>query len=198
MIKCILFDLGGVIVDYTDKEYYRYLSSISNINAFKIEKMITPIKSKLEEGMLTESNFNSLLAKMLKIPIKKVQWSSFYKSHSKINKKVLRLATMLKEKYDIGFLSNVDSARHIITKHRINYGIFKYRFCSCYMKMSKPNPEIFKKVLAKMKLKPWEIIFIDDRKDNVESANSIGINAIQFINYVKLKRMLKRRFQLPM
>jgi len=48
--------------------------------------------------------------------------------------------------------------------------------------VKKENPEFFKIALARHKnVKPNEVIFIDDRPQNIESALSLGINCIQFI-----------------
>ena len=46
--------------------------------------------------------------------------------------------------------------------------------------VKKENPKFFKIALSK-KIKPDEVIFIDDRSQNIESALSVGINCIQFI-----------------
>ena len=48
--------------------------------------------------------------------------------------------------------------------------------------VKKENPEFFKKVLAKHKhIHANEMIFIEDRPQNIESAMQLGINCIQFI-----------------
>ncbi len=48
--------------------------------------------------------------------------------------------------------------------------------------IKKENPKFFKTALARHKnIKPNEVIFIEDRPQNIESALSLGINCIQFI-----------------
>ena len=48
--------------------------------------------------------------------------------------------------------------------------------------VKKENPEFFKKVLAKHKdIHADEMIFIEDRPQNIESAMQLGINCIQFV-----------------
>ena len=54
------------------------------------------------------------------------------------------------------------------------------RFTSFNLKMLKPDVEIYETVLAKLGAKPQEVIFVDDKKQNVEVANSIGINGIVY------------------
>lgn len=43
-----------------------------------------------------------------------------------------------------------------------------------------PDPEFFRRGLAKLGVGAEECVFIDDLQDNVESAGSLGITAIRF------------------
>jgi len=51
---------------------------------------------------------------------------------------------------------------------------------SSAVKLAKPEPEIYKLLLAKYNLKPNECVFIDDRKDNVEAAKALGMSGIVY------------------
>ena len=51
------------------------------------------------------------------------------------------------------------------------------------IKLIKPNPAVFKKVINKYKFEPEETLFIDDLYDNCKSAESVGIKTIQFKSY---------------
>jgi len=57
---------------------------------------------------------------------------------------------------------------------------------------SKPNKEIFLLVLKKLQVKPQECLFIDDYKNNILAAESLGMKAIQFISSTDLKKKLRR------
>ena len=54
----------------------------------------------------------------------------------------------------------------------------------------KPNKEIFEFALNKIKLKPEECLFIDDRYNNIITAKKLGINTIQCKNLTQLKKDL--------
>lgn len=58
--------------------------------------------------------------------------------------------------------------------------------------VKKPNPEFFQKYLDKNKinLKKTRVIFIDDKKKNIETARSLGFHAIQFKNPDQLRQDL--------
>ncbi len=53
-------------------------------------------------------------------------------------------------------------------------------FTSFELKMLKPDPKIFQEVLRRLNAKPDEVIFVDDKKTNVNSAKELGIHGIVY------------------
>jgi putative hydrolase of the HAD superfamily len=51
---------------------------------------------------------------------------------------------------------------------------------SCYLGLVKPDPAIFRAVLARLGAAPAETVFLDDRAENVASAAALGMRAIRF------------------
>ena len=51
---------------------------------------------------------------------------------------------------------------------------------SSHVKLAKPEPAIYQLLLSKYNLNPEECVFIDDRKDNVDTAIRLGMNGIVF------------------
>ncbi len=49
--------------------------------------------------------------------------------------------------------------------------------------MVKPNADIYEYLLKEYNLKESECVFIDDREENVDAAEDLGINGIVFHNY---------------
>ena len=84
------------------------------------------------------------------------------------------------EGYKVHLLSNTNEAHwvHIAQKH---FGgkaeeYFDHLFLSQEMHMSKPNDDIFLAVLDKLGAKGEECLFIDDAQANVEAAQVLGYN----------------------
>ena len=84
------------------------------------------------------------------------------------------------EGYKVHLLSNTNEAHwvHIAEKH---FGgkaeeYFDHLFLSQEMHMSKPNDDIFLAVLDKLGAKGEECLFIDDAQANVEAAQALGYN----------------------
>ena len=57
-------------------------------------------------------------------------------------------------------------------------------------KLKKPDPEIYQLLLERYHLKAADCVFIDDRADNVEAAISLGYDGIHFSNHKQLQKEL--------
>ena len=63
--------------------------------------------------------------------------------------------------------------------------------------IKKPNPEYYTRYLERFKLEPHKVIFIDDKKTNIDTARKLGFNVILFINPNQLRNeLLKLGFNL--
>lgn len=51
---------------------------------------------------------------------------------------------------------------------------------SCYLGAVKPNRKFYERALAKYDLRPEQVLFIDDRPENIESAREMGIAVVQY------------------
>ncbi len=59
-------------------------------------------------------------------------------------------------------------------------GHFEHLVFSCALKSAKPEPECFRATLARLDAGPGEVIFLDDRPDNVAAASALGIRSFPF------------------
>jgi putative hydrolase of the HAD superfamily len=57
---------------------------------------------------------------------------------------------------------------------------FGHLIFSCQLKSAKPDPECYGRALARMGAKADEVIFIDDRGENVAAAADLGMQSVQF------------------
>jgi putative hydrolase of the HAD superfamily len=57
---------------------------------------------------------------------------------------------------------------------------FEHLMFSCYLKLAKPDPECFRAALAVLQAEPADVIFLDDRPDNVAAAAALGIRSAHF------------------
>jgi putative hydrolase of the HAD superfamily len=78
-----------------------------------------------------------------------------------------------------------------IAKFRLR-DYFEIFLSSCYLRVRKPNAEIYKLALKITQRDPAECILIDDRELNLECARELGIHTIQYKNVSQLREDLAR------
>ena len=65
--------------------------------------------------------------------------------------------------------------------------LFDYALLSYELGLCKPDPEFFRSGLERLAISPEECVFIDDRKENVEAAQTLGIAGTQFVSTQQLE-----------
>ena len=94
------------------------------------------------------------------------------------------------------FLATLNNESRELNEHRFQkFGLTRYFrafFSSCYLKMMKPNPDIYQTALHLTQRNPDECVFIDDRAQNAEAARRVGLHAIEYKNPAQLRVELKK------
>ena len=57
---------------------------------------------------------------------------------------------------------------------------FGHLLFSCQLKLAKPDPECYNRALARLGAGAEEVIFIDDRAENVAAAAALGLRSVHF------------------
>jgi putative hydrolase of the HAD superfamily len=57
---------------------------------------------------------------------------------------------------------------------------FEHCTFSCYLRAVKPEPEVYRAVLTLLGASPSEVVFLDDRPENVAAAEALGIRSVRF------------------
>ncbi|MEK6932463.1 MAG: HAD family phosphatase [Nanoarchaeota archaeon] len=183
MIKAIIFDIGGVVVNNLGKEIRKEVN-----NKFFI-KYYAKYNKMLDSGNITLAQLEEIYKKYANLNLRKIYIEAAKKSM--INKKVKNLVFKLNKKYKVIYLSNTFKEHYIVRKRQGVYKGFLFGINSYKLRMRKPYIAIYKLTLRKLNLRPEECLFIDDRKDNIKTARKLKINSILFRNYFQLIKGLK-------
>lgn len=187
MIRCILFDLGGVVITIDQDQAVRRFKEIGLKDA---EKRLDPytqsgIFGDLEAGAITAEQFREELSKLVGRELTfqecRYAWTGYCKEVPQRN-----LETLLKlreQGYRIVLLSNTNpymmdwalSNDFDGDGHSLKY-YFDELYMSFQVKLMKPNDLFYRHVLRKEKLFPQECLFVDDGPRNVAAASQIGIH----------------------
>jgi putative hydrolase of the HAD superfamily len=94
-------------------------------------------------------------------------------------RKVRRLAKDLrKSEVKTGILSNIFLAAAWLINISGGYRGFDPLILSFKEKVSKPNVEIYEIAIKRLGVRPEEILFIDNLKDNIDAAQKVGMKTV--------------------
>ncbi|MEM4598151.1 MAG: HAD family phosphatase [Candidatus Diapherotrites archaeon] len=196
MVKAIMFDIGGVLVERPSRKRLDLFSKEFKLNEEQKEeaaKAYKALEKKWMKGLITEKELISGILKRIGVKAKaKIVWKKYFKKAYKEKKEVIAIAKALKKAgYKLAVLSNASKPDVEYLKERGFMKLFDYAFFSCDLKCAKPEKRIYLKVLKDIKVKAKDVIFIDDLKENVAAARRVGIKAIVYEDPDKLKRELR-------
>jgi len=77
-------------------------------------------------------------------------------------------------------MSNIDKEDLAALSEKMDWSLFDQVFASGEAGMRKPNLDVFHHVLQDIKLTPEHVAFVDDKKENVLAAETLGIKALIF------------------
>ena len=92
--------------------------------------------------------------------------------------------------YKTGFLSNTETPAMEFF-HEQKYDMFDVLVFSCEEGFRKPGKEIYEITLDRLNTQPEEMLFIDDRIENIRGAESLGIRTILFKDSEDLREKLE-------
>lgn len=194
MIKLIIFDIGGVLVDFTEDMYIHYLHEqiVPEVPERDLEKFILPLTVLMEYGNLSVPELEHMVGKHFGVEKLNLHWVEGYKRISKPMIKEIKLLNTIAKHYRVVLLSNVSHSRYDELKRSyLRLVKMKKAYTSYSIGLRKPGPKIYDYVLDAEKVRPNEAVFIDNQIENVLGAEKVGINAVWFRNYRKLVLDLK-------
>jgi HAD superfamily hydrolase (TIGR01509 family) len=93
----------------------------------------------------------------------------------------------------VAMLSNIDDRYVKLIRDFGFYEPFEPCLLSCEMGLEKPDSKAYDLLIKSIQICPAQIVFIDDKVENVEAAKARGIDAILFESKSQLKNELLKR-----
>jgi putative hydrolase of the HAD superfamily len=178
-ISCVLFDLGGVIVNWHNSWLIQDVSDEFQLQKEKLSKEFYKNLPEISTGKINEKEFWHTIGKKLE--------SKKFRKRCSLNNSMINLSKELSQKdITVGILSNTEPASYAVMENLTSLDHFEYKFLSYNIGHLKPEPEIYHHVIDNISFPKEELFFIDDLKSNVESARSEGIDSVQYIDYDEL------------
>jgi glucose-1-phosphatase len=201
MIKNIIFDLGGVILNI---DFPKAVEEFRKLGVADIDKIYTGyIQSSFfdsyDKGLISDPDFIIGLKKYIPSPVSDQQvcnaWNSMILDFPEDR---IELLKNLKKKFRLFLLSNTNSIHYPVYNKQLKdkFGIpdlsnlFEKVYYSFQMGLRKPDPEIFNRVTIENNLVPDETLFIDDSPLNLEAAEKLGLKTLLFKSSDLLRNVL--------
>lgn len=199
-IKNVVFDFGGVLVDWNPHHLYdKYFGSEEKATWFLENICLYSWNLQMDKGKPFAEGIAELQAQHPEwaeaIGIYHSRWIEMMGGEVEGTGEVLR--RLKTAGYKVYGLSNWSMETFPLVRDK--YPIFNElegRIVSGEEFMIKPDAEIYHCLLERYSLEAAECVFVDDNADNVVGARNVGMHAIQFKNAEQLEQELKEKYGL--
>ncbi len=180
MIKAVIFDLDGVLVD-TEPLWYETFAKVSREFGFEYSDELHSLTTGRYDGAKQIAKALGFAEKHLEFRDKSREiYKDLFKKRAKLIPGVVNVLNNLKGKYKLAIATSA-------YKPRLEYNLDKFPELKEFfditthgeeVEKSKPAPDIFLFTAKKLKVKPKECVVVEDAKYGIEAAKAAGMKAI--------------------
>jgi 2-haloacid dehalogenase len=199
--KAVVFDLGGVLIDWDPRHLYRkLLADEAAVEEFLAIVCTPEWNAELDRGRPFAEGVAELVERhpehAAAIAAYHERWPEMVAGD--IPGTVEVLAELRAAGVPLYALTNWSAETFAITRGRFEFlEWFDGLLVSGEERVTKPDPAIFQLLLDRFGLDPTATVFVDDSEANVAAARRLGFDAIRFTGHEELRRELVARRLLP-
>jgi 2-haloacid dehalogenase len=196
MIHTIIFDLGGVLVDWNPAYLYRKIFSDEAEMHYFLTHVCSPAWNNEQDAGRTIATATELLVR--DFPHYRDQIEAYYGRWTEMIAGPIAgtvdVLTALKEQQRVRLLA-LTNWSHETFPYALRHFPFLAHFegilVSGHEQLKKPDPAIFELMISRYQLGELAgVLFIDDNAENIETAAALGIKTIHFVSPDLLKSSL--------
>ncbi len=198
MIQTIIFDLGGVLIDWNPQYLYRKIITDESEMRHFLENICTPDWNEEQDGGRSVQDATDYL--LAKHPEHTDNIRAFYgRWPEMLGGAITGTVEIFKElkakgAYKIYALTNWSAETFPVALEQFDFlGWFDGIVVSGTEKDRKPFASFYQTLLNRYQVNPAEAVFIDDNVRNVHAAEALGIAAIPFTTPEALREELIAR-----
>jgi 2-haloacid dehalogenase len=192
--KTIVFDLGGVLIDWDPRYLYSQIFTDQDEMEFFLRAVCSPEWNAQMDG---EKSFQDGIEELIPLhPEYADQIQAYFTRWEEMIRGVfsstVQILSELKEAgYPLAALSNWSSETFPILNAKYEFlDWFDPLMISGHVGLVKPDPQIFNLLLCSLDRDSNDCIYIDDMKPNIKAASEIGFSFIHYTGSDQLRREL--------
>jgi putative hydrolase of the HAD superfamily len=189
MIQAVLFDYGLVLSGPPSPAAWASMLEITGLTDEQLHAAYWSPRLPYDRGTHTGSEYWLLAGQLAGLTLTQPQVAALIAADTDLwtqpNQPMIDWAARLQSAGTrTGILSNLgdDMTAGILRKLPWLAG-FDHRIFSHTLKLAKPEPEIYPHAAEGLQTPPSEILFVDDRPDNIAAAREAGMQAIVYLNH---------------
>jgi len=188
-INAVLFDFGMVLTTPPDPTSWERLKAVFSADEASFHKAYWKHRDDYDRGTLKSQSYWREVANDLHKPLEPEALRELIAADITLwtqpNQVMIDWAANLQRAgMKIGILSNMPDAMEVGIRDTFAWvEDFDHLTWSHRLLLAKPEAAIYRHAAEGLALPPAEILFIDDREENIEAAVAVGMQAIQYTNH---------------
>ena len=181
-IDILLFDLGGVLVEFSGVQDLAVLLQGRLSESEILEQMSHYLPSEqFGLGKLSREDFGNRFVKDWNLELPPEDFLREYQSWSKrLYPGAVELLTLLRPRFRLAALSNSNELHWERNTNDLGVtSLFEVAISSHQVGLYKPDPKMYLTALDRLGASPDSVMFFDDLPANVTAASALGIQAFQ-------------------
>jgi 2-haloacid dehalogenase len=194
-VEAVVFDLGGVLLDWDPRHLYRKLfADEAEMELFLAEICSPAWHAPHDRGVSTAASCAELASRHPEFS--ELIWAWSRRSEEMIGGVDAGSVEVVRAVRETGLpcyaLTNMEAETYPLRLRRFPFlGWFDGTVVSGREGVAKPEPAIFRRLLDRFALTPNTTSMIDDTKENLETASKLGIQTVLFRSSRQLRAELE-------
>lgn len=207
-VRAVVFDYGNVLCLEQTLEDVKAMALVCGIPRERFSELYWKLRPPYDRGDIDGPAYWTAVVRQQELGQQELALSRDpiatlikldSESITRPNEGAVQWAELLhQEGFPLTLLSNMPlELSRYVTKSFPTLSTFEYLIYSCDYGSIKPELAIYRNCLELLKTAPQDILYLDDRAENVEAAAGLGINSVLFDTVEKTASRVESRFDIP-
>lgn len=195
----IFFDLGMVLFTFDWNIAIPRFAARNGGNVDRVKQFLAdPYHDAFERNELTSEEFFGHGREIMGFEGSQSEFRNYWNEIFAEIPQNVQLLQELAAHYPVYALSNTNPWHAAYLEQSFDWmDIFRQRFYSFTLGARKPDPKIYRGALERAGLDAKNVLFIDDKPENIETARDLGFQTVHLASPEQLETALQKRALIP-